>query len=122
MLYNTLNSFSSNTLDMQYLSQIYDLVNPREIEEYINTNKHLMSVLIEVSKNVREYFISDSVYLSLEFVRDPEIFDRQRLLSVIHTDLSVEEAFSCLNKLYKGWWSVFSKDIFPAIGIDVRTI
>ncbi len=88
MLYNTLDSFSSNTLDMQYLSQIYDLVNPREIEEYINANKHLMSVLIEVSKNVREYFISDSVYLSLEFVRDPEIFDRQRLLSVIHTDLS----------------------------------
>jgi hypothetical protein len=109
--------------EIQQLSQIYALVNPREIEKYINFNKYLVGFLINIPEGIESYFNGDpSKQLTLKFFSDPEISDREGLLVIVNTHLGIDESLECLDRFYEGWWVNFSKNVFPKVGVDVRII
>ncbi len=124
-------TLSESTLEMQQLGQIYLLINPIEIEEYISFNKPLMSVLInipekiknylnKVPSEIKNYFSTEKLLLELNI--DPEIPGYKTLTVYLPTDINVdvETVFDALIEIKEQWIADVSSTILSKISISLR--
>jgi len=124
-------TLSESALEMQQLGQIYLLINPIEIEEYISFNKPLMNVLINIPEKIknylnkipseiRNYFSTEK--LSLELHIDPEISGYKTLTVYLPTDINVdvEMVFDALIEIKEQWIADVSSTILSKISISLR--
>lgn len=85
------------------LEQTYFFSKPDEIRSFLLVHPMIISVLDEAKSALGKFF-GNSVKVSLEIVSDPEVSNHRQLFGYINTDLSPEDALSCMDAFDNAWF------------------
>ena len=85
-------------------SKYYDILNLKEISDYIVINTEVVDILEEAFVFLKRYFGNKFKKLTLRLVHDPEIINEKYLVVDISTKLSPLEALKKLDNFDENWW------------------
>ncbi len=85
------------------LAREYEIRNPSEVALFLRENTFLLGLLEEIPEQIRKYFGSEQD-LVLEFFWNPEDPTWHQVHVLVPTKLSVDEAFSLMEKFDRNWW------------------
>ncbi len=106
---------------LQSLSQFYIFRRPEEVSQFLSIYPFLAPLLMEAYGRIREHFGQQSQVV-LEVVTDPDRDDDQELFALVQTDLSPDDAWSCLERFDQEWWLDTSSQAHCLLNIDVEHI
>lgn len=87
----------------EHLAKDYIIKNPPEVADFIGENLFLLDLLEEIPAQIRKVF-GKKQELILEFFWNPEDPTWHQLHVLLPTKLSVDEAFSMMEKFDDAWW------------------
>lgn len=88
--------------DLLKLAHLYKVVNPQDINEFLQSRPHLIGALEEIPQKASHYFPKNKgVTLKLEV--DPEEGYEELVIRIL-IDLDPEEALSALDRFDEEWW------------------
>ncbi len=93
---------SSYTTNIQLLKQLYLFRNVEEVQNFLEANSFLVSLLKEGYSHIKKYFPYSRVFL--EVVTDPEAFDEKQLVAFIVVEQDSDDASEALDQLDEDWW------------------
>jgi hypothetical protein len=98
------NGFVSQTLKRaKNLAKDYEILNPKEVGEFIGNNVFLLDLLDEIPIQIRKRF-GKRQKLSLHFVLDPEDPTWHRIHVIVPTKLDFKKAFATMERFDEEWW------------------
>jgi len=98
------NGFVSQTLERaKHLAKDYEIINPKEVGEFIGNNVFLLDLLKEIPAEIRKRF-GKKQKLVLQFVLDPEDPTWHRIHVLIPTKLEFKKAFTAMERFDEEWW------------------
>lgn len=109
------------TLELETLERLYTLRKRPEVIKFLADNSFLFPLLHEVYEKIRDYF-GESVEVVLEVFTDPEVEMHQELGVFIRTNLSPNEAITCLEQFDDKWWLDAPPNARKKLCIDVEFI
>jgi hypothetical protein len=88
--------------DLQWLERLYTFRRRAEIGYYLWEYPFLVSLLIEASSHISDYFPGSQLFL--EVVSDPETGGEGQLVVFVATSFLPQEALDRLDQLDEEWW------------------
>lgn len=85
------------------LAREYEIRNPSKVAEFLSENLFLLDLLKEIPTQIRKVF-GKRQNLALEFFWNPEDPTWHQIHVLVPTKLSVDEAFSEMEKFDNAWW------------------
>lgn len=104
-----------------WLESLYTLINPKEVERFLSTNKNVEAILFEIHEQIIRIFGEKLVEICLEHDQDPEE-DFECLSIIIKTKLPPKESLILLDKFDNEWWLNVDDKIRIILNIMVRPI
>lgn len=87
--------------DMLLLNSKYTLKTAKDVYDFMASNPHFLTLLMEAYGRIRYYFPSE--ILLLDAVTDPDEIENKQLVIYICTDLSPQDAIDKLDQLDDNW-------------------
>lgn len=89
--------------DLALIDWLYRFQDYQDVSDFLRARPYLIQLLSEAYANIRRLFPPSS-QLVLEVVRDPEGDSSGRLFLYIQAPLTVEAAYSLLQRIDDEWW------------------
>lgn len=84
-------------------SSVYSFDSLLVVGRFLSSNPHLVDILMEAVPHIRTIFGAETRVV-LRIISDPEMENQDQLFGCIRTNLSVDEALSCLDRFDEEWF------------------